>query len=449
MTIATITPAADPGDLPVADIPALTRIAVSEKVGPTVANRQPKALEKRTNTLVAKVNEIVTAINGQSYSSKYVPADASSLLLDSGITVTGTFSGGSYNFGVGYSALTKVTSGGSNVAVGPFAARDVTSGGSNTAVGSSALQSVTTGGTNTAIGRSAFWSVTLGSYNVGVGNEAGGYSTGSANCVLGYQALRGSTGITTGDYNCAFGYQALTSATSGTANTGVGYLALSICTTGGRNIAVGGLSLNSVVSSNYNTAIGYGSAVGHGTGNRNTYLGYFAGQTSDVGTTTESRTNCTLVGSFTSVTGDNQVQLGDSATTTYVYGTVQTRSDARDKADVRDTLLGLDFVSALRPVDFRWDYRVDYGEGGKDGSKKRSRFHHGLIAQEVAEVIAATGIDFGGYQNHAISGGDDVLSIGYEELVGPLIKSIQQLKALNDTLAARVTALESASKVAP
>jgi hypothetical protein len=148
-----------------------------------------------------------------------------------------------------------------------------------------------------------------------------------------------------------------------------------------------------------------------------------------------------------------------------VYGTVQNRSDSRDKADIRDTVLGLDFIVALRPVDFRWDFRSDYhktvvevvnGEEvardvtyGRDGTKKRSRYHHGLIAQEVAEVIADTGIDFGGYQDHARSGGSDVLSLGYDEFIGPLIKSIQELKAMNDALTLRVAALEAAAETAP
>ena len=36
-------------------------------------------------------------------------------------------------------------------------------------------------------------------------------------------------------------------------------------------------------------------------------------------------------------------------------------------------------------------------------------------------------IDFGGYQDHTINGGLDQLSIGYQELFSPLIKSIQEL----------------------
>jgi hypothetical protein len=187
--------------------------------------------------------------------------------------------------------------------------------------------------------------------------------------------------------------------------------------------------------------------------------------------------NTTGLGYQSSVTGSNQVQLGNSVTTTYVYNTVQSRSDVRDKADIRDTTLGLEFIDSLRPVDFKWDMREDYRpaipdivvkplelsddatdeEKNKyaeqlvayeefieaknqwveesrlsnithDGSKKRSRYHHGLIAQEVKAVLDQQGIDFGGFQDHSLKDGDDVLSIGYVELIAPMIKAIQQLK---------------------
>jgi hypothetical protein len=125
-------------------------------------------------------------------------------------------------------------------------------------------------------------------------------------------------------------------------------------------------------------------------------------------------------------------------------------------------VLGLDFINSLRPVDFKWDMRDDYRSSqpepiahdasdeekeahkaavakwvednkfsnlNPDGSKKRNRYHHGLIAQEVKAAITASGIDFGGFQDHSINGGQDVMSIGYEELIAPLIKAVQQLSA--------------------
>lgn len=149
------------------------------------------------------------------------------------------------------------------------------------------------------------------------------------------------------------------------------------------------------------------------------------------------------LGENSRVSGNNQLQLGKSGTTSYSYGAVQDRSDARDKADVRDTVLGLDFINDLRAVDFKWDMRDDYvvtNQDGtteilpKDGSKKRGRYHHGLIAQELREVMNKHGVDFGGFQDHSINGGCDMLSVGYTELIGPLIKAVQELSKEIDDL---------------
>ena len=109
----------------------------------------------------------------------------------------------------------------------------------------------------------------------------------------------------------------------------------------------------------------------------------------------------------------------------------------------------------MRPVDFRWDMRDDYfnkeevtlKDGTvetkmvpvtKDGSRSRDRFHHGLIAQEVKAAADAQGIDFAGYQDHSVNGGLDVLSIGYTEMIAPLIKAVQELSAENAELKKRL-----------
>ena len=128
------------------------------------------------------------------------------------------------------------------------------------------------------------------------------------------------------------------------------------------------------------------------------------------------------------------MQLGNSATSTYAYNTVQTRSDARDKIDVEDTDLGLAFVEDLRPVRFRNGFREDYIEDDgtvlpPDGSRAGKRFHQGLIAQDVKATMDRLGVDFGGYQDHTVCGGGDVLTLGYTEFVGPLIKAVQELSA--------------------
>ena len=197
-------------------------------------------------------------------------------------------------------------------------------------------------------------------------------------------------------------------------NTFLGNVALPVVTSGVQNVSIGDATLLGNTTGSFNTAVGSQALYNNVSYSNISGLGYAA-----------------------LVSGSNQVQLGNNSTTTYVFGTVQNRSDARDKADIRDTVLGLDFINSLRPVDFRWDYRDSYREFNpstgqvdvlpKDGSKKRTRFHHGLIAQELQSLSASTGIEFGGFQDHKIGGGDDVLSIGYDELIAPLIKAVQEL----------------------
>ena len=261
-------------------------------------------------------------------------------------------------------------------------------------------------------------------------------------------------------------------------------------------------------------------------------------------------TNSTALGSQALVSGANQVQLGNNTTTTYVYGVVQNRSDKRDKTDVHNSDLGLEFIQKLRPVKFRWDYRdayinelfpkpkredfidtsvvneADYlveitdvvrepdepnlseadfestesyelaqqavhtrnlerqakyeealqarreeqlanlaqakllvqeqqeaayaqalqahqeeirafmrnPDERKDGSKARQRYHYGLIADELKGTLDELGMDFGGYQDHGDNGGMCVKSVGYTELISPLIKAVQELSAQVDEL---------------
>ena len=341
---------------------------------------------------------------------------------------------------------------------------------SNTAFGTNALSANTTGANNTANGISALFANTTGDQNTASGKDAlSANTTGSNNTASGKDALYSNT---TGSNNTANGLAALGLNTIGIENTASGVNALSANTTGSGNSANGLSALQSNTTGNYNSANGLNALQANTTGSYNTASGV---------TALNSNTTFSNIGGFgqnAQVTGSNQIQLGDSATTTFAYGAVQDRSDIRDKADVRDTELGLEFVNALRPVDFKWDMREDYRpeapapvikpadlkedateeEKAKyaqelaaynaykveldkwledvklanithDGSKKRNRFHHGLIAQEVKAALDAKGIDFGGFQDHSVKGGDDVLSIGYIELIAPMLKAIQELSA--------------------
>lgn len=278
---------------------------------------------------------------------------------------------------------------------------------------------------------------------VGADSLNNGSLSGTSNVVFG----NGSGKYSTGTYNTAVGSAVHSSTATGSYNTAVGYEAHNLLSSGSNNTAVGHGTLSGAFSNSNNTAVGVDALA-------------FVGPD-----------NCSALGYQAEVTADNQVQLGNSSTTTYVYGTVQNRSDLRDKADVRNTQLGLNFINALRPVDYKWDMREDYktpkpksedfnsleeyqialttwATNNKienlthDGSKVRTRYHHGLVAQEVKQVMDTQGIDFGGYQDHKVKGGDDVLSIGYDELIAPLIKSVQELTARLEAAEATIQQLQ-------
>jgi hypothetical protein len=296
-----------------------------------------------------------------------------------------------------------------------------------------------------------FGGATFDNIFIGIGTAG---TRSNTNCIVGFNTSLSKN--TTGNFLTAFGCQALTNNTTGVSNVAVGVNSLLANTTGGANTAVGVGTLSDNVSGFHNTAIGNQALSASSANNLQ---------------------NCVGLGYNAEVTGNAQIQLGNSGQTTYVFGTVQNRSDERDKADIRPTKFGLEFIKLLRPVDYRWDMRdsyrtpmpdpvdenaseeekdaynakyKEYQEGNKlsnithDGSKKKKRFHHGLIAQEVQELIKSQRIeDFGGFQDHTMAGGDSVLSIGYAELIAPLIKAVQELAQVNEELQGRIATLEA------
>ena len=393
------------------------------------------------------------------------------------------------------------SNGDGNTAVGSIAGEWLTTGTFNSLYGCEAGKKLTTGSYNVAVGYDSLGEQQTGSYNVAVGSRASGntgnkeksYTTALGcfagdlssgnNCTyIGYRAGCGD-GVSLGEDNVALGMFALRNVTSGQQNTVLGTGAASNLRTHNANVIVG-FEAGEMATSSYNVIVGQGAgkamtgggaviighiaaplatgennvAIGNGvaplltSGTKNVFLGANAGRFHLDGTGIETDSNSVFLGYDARSTGENQVQLGNSLQTTYAFGAVQDRSDARDKADVRDTILGSDFILSLRPVDFRWDMRDDYietveresevldEEGNpvtqvefevirheKDGSRKRTRYHHGFIAQEVRETMRNLGVDFGGFQDHSINGGNDVLSLGYQELIAPMVKTIQEL----------------------
>ena len=299
--------------------------------------------------------------------------------------------------------------------------------------------------------------------STGVGDRVGAKGLGTENTGVGYNVF---TNYVAGAGSTAAGAYSQQSNNNASGNTSFGVLTMAgNVLTGVSNSAFGPQALRYVSSGSNNVAVGGNALRGLTTGNTNTAVGPDALRyQSGGGTTDHNYNNCSGLGYQAYVSSDNQVQLGNSATTTYVYGTVQNRSDARDKTDVRDTSLGIEFIMGLRPVDGRWDMRDDYleeydeqvgvdAEGlpvfetkrrelPKDGSRARHRKHHWFIAQEVKELCDSLGVEFGGYQDHSVNGGCDVLTLGYDEFIPPTIKAVQQCWTRLDELEKRIAALE-------
>jgi hypothetical protein len=361
---------------------------------------------------------------------------------------------GSDNVAMGYLALQIGTSPDRVVAIGTQAAYRY-DGADTVAIGYQALSNVGANGLyNIAIGSASMGAMTTGSSNVAIGRRAlAAQTTATDNVAIGTDAMVSSGN---GNQNVAIGGNALANTTTAAQNVAIGYAAGAVLSNGASNVLIGRYAAQLTTTGNGCVVIGEQAMASNVGGNYNTCIG----QSADSGGT--SYTNITSLGYQATVTNSNQVQLGNASTTTYAYGAVQNRSDVRDKTEVRATVLGLDFINSLRPVDFKWDMRDDYRSASPqpikpsasneekeahkaavakwvednklsnlnpDGSKKRNRYHHGLIAQEVKAAITASGIDFGGFQDHSINGGQDVMSIGYEELIAPLIKAVQQLSA--------------------
>ena len=348
------------------------------------------------------------------------------------------------NTAVGHESLNAITSGNNNTCYGYHSGNTLTTASNNTIIGSSTTTNNSTsatvviGSSATATGDNA---VCIG-HNSKISNSStviganSGRTTGSYNTVVGRSAYY-NVGAGVGEYNVVIGANSATANVSGDFNNILGTTSATSLTSGMNNCFIGTDASTIYTTQSNNCIIGNGSS-----------------------TSGTAYNNCSSLGANINVlSGDNQVQLGDSATTTYVYGTVQTRSDSRDKTDIKDIYFGLDFIDKLKPKLYKWDYREDYhvierDEEGKiikdvyldkDGSKRRNRWHAGLLAQDLKQTLDQMSMDFGVYQDHSVNGGGDKLTIGYEELIAPLIKAVQELSVKNKNLENRINLLENMS----
>jgi len=121
-------------------------------------------------------------------------------------------------------------------------------------------------------------------------------------------------------------------------------------------------------------------------------------------------------------TANNQVRIGNTSVT---YAGVQVpwtiTSDKRWKQNILPTNLGLGFISKLNPVSYT---RIN---------DENQKTEYGFLAQEIEEVLKENNIDKSGM---ITIDDNDMYELRYNDLLAPIVKSIQELNDKNESLQA-------------
>ena len=92
-------------------------------------------------------------------------------------------------------------------------------------------------------------------------------------------------------------------------------------------------------------------------------------------------------------------------------------SDERDKTDIVDLPVGLDFINSLRPIKFKWQTRE--GVPAKDGTERA-----GFTAQQLKSAQTDAAAD---YMNLVYESNPDKLEASYGNLIPVLVQAIKEL----------------------
>ena len=306
--------------------------------------------------------------------------------------------------------LEATASGLSSTAIGHTA---TASGFRSTALG---LEATASGLSSTALGRKA--------------SASGDYST-----ALGYNTTA------SGDFSTALGHEATASGTS--PSTALGHKATA---SGEYSTALG---FNSTASNYSSIALG---VFAEASGENSTALGYNATaskySSTALGYNAEaSGENSTALGRNATASVNNRMTLGNSNTNVYLGSGSAVTSDQRDKTEIEDNDLGLDFLKKVRTAKYRINHRDRYYKRDEDGrliltdngqpivdeeehtkaTKKGKRIHRGVIAQELEKLIDTT--EFSAVKHSTVNNANqyDDYAVDYIQFIPVMIKAIQEL----------------------
>ncbi|MFD0962867.1 tail fiber domain-containing protein [Pseudofulvibacter geojedonensis] len=275
--------------------------------------------------------------------------------------------------------------------------------------------------------------------NIALGDTAGlalNTSNTEGNTFIGDAA-----GLSTsaGNYNVAIGVntlrnnKAVTLITEASNNTAVGNSALQQNATGKENTAIGRNTMLGNTTGNFNTALGLGALTQNSTGNYNTAIGYFA----QFGFSLTNLSNTITLGYNSEATTSNTARIGNTNITSIGgYANWTNVSDLRFKKNIKEDIIGLEFILKLRPVSYNLDLDALHRfKGTKDELRFRDSERNkalevqtGFIAQEVEEAAIKTGFNFHGVE--VPQNAQSHYGLRYAEFVVPLVKATQEQQEL-------------------
>jgi hypothetical protein len=264
-----------------------------------------------------------------------------------------------------------------------------------------------------------------GADTIAIGTAAG-VQSGCGSIAIGYRA-NGVFVSSCGPHNIAIGWESTSSTTSNSC----------------RNIAIGYRAQLIDVSSDV-TLIG--TCACSGSGNCNVVIGTLS--YADPGGAGKS----IIMGSNTITTAPGAIAIGNDANvstpdTVYIQASPGTyrcfnsatpspnwlgASDARDKTDIQDLALGLDFLRSVQPRTFVWEPRAS--EAVHSGCKAS-----GFIAQEVLEVLEKHDARYTGIVSDA---DPEHLALADGGFMPMVINAIKELATEMETLKAELAALK-------
>ena len=254
---------------------------------------------------------------------------------------------------------------------------------------------------NTAIGRNTLNVNTTGQRNTAVGSTSLRCNIAGCDSVaVGYLALFKHTC----SFNTSVGSCTSLCGTTATLNTVVGFNSMRLVTTGSCNVTAGACALYNVT-----------------TGTNNIGIGVNAG-----------RTGGTPAGIVNLTTETDRIVMGnDSHICAQIKIAWTVTSDCRDKACLKDVPHGLDFVRALKPVEYQ------FKKGGRESTVTDGKRRYGFLAQDILPLEG---------EDPVVISTENPGKLQYTEahMTPILVKAVQELASKIEIFETRLDALENA-----